>query len=692
MQLQATSSAKFFIQDEYFAIKLDKDQLILTSSHNKTSIPFSEWNGKTLIERGVKWGHLTFYGHPQVQANGDSVQNAWQVQGLPWGELKSFSRTAVQFYEKWHRLQCRQLNLYLPKWLQKLHLLRQQPAYLANSQLDAWQQMVHSDLQEMNISLNDATQRMADGMQEVNAWLNPTYDVVAERNQVWLDNEMNNWQVLFNQIETSPLNASQQKSVLLNNDHNLILAGAGTGKTSVLMARVAYLLQSHQAQGEEIALLAFGKDAADEIAQRLSDKIGVTAQKVNVSTFHKMALHIIEQVEGQRANVSPLAYEQSQKQQWCSLWLKEHWTNTTNFKRWQKHLSLWPIAFLKGDVELASQFENQKLIAWLDQQIEQLCAMGVTKKTIQQQLVEHPEYSRLNSELQLVWPCYQAWKQYLKDQSELDFHSMIEKATHYVLKNRFKAPWRYVMVDEYQDISPARLALVEAIVNQVCEQGRRSLFAVGDDWQSIYQFAGSDVNLTTQFIERFPHATTHFLDTTYRFNSQIAEVAGEFITKNPQQLSKTLIAHNQKKQKSVSVVAEKKLEKLLRRIGNTDISLSVLVLGRTHKDKPKQFAQWQRDYNHLQFTYMTCHASKGKEADIVLVMGVNENNFPQKERAPHLDVALKSSNEAFPFAEERRLFYVALTRAKKEVVVCYDLQPSIFATELLEGAYAVSKK
>ncbi|MFA0697673.1 UvrD-helicase domain-containing protein, partial [Vibrio sp. 10N.222.49.C9] len=251
------------------------------------------------------------------------------------------------------------------------------------------------------------------------------------------------------------------------------------------------------AQAEEIALLAFGKDAATEMSERLSNKIGVTSQKVNVSTFHKMALHIIQHVEGSPAKVSSLASESKQKQQWCAQWLKEHWTNATNFKRWQKHLSQWPIAYLKGDVDLGSQFENPKLIAWLDQQLDQLCSMSVTKKSIQQQIIEHPEYSRLNSELQLVWPCYQAWKQYLKEQGELDFHSMIEKATQYVSKNRFKAPWRYLMVDEYQDISPARLALVEAIVNQPCEQGRRSLFAVGDDWQSIYQFAGSDVNLTT---------------------------------------------------------------------------------------------------------------------------------------------------------------------------------------------------
>ncbi|MFM9816242.1 UvrD-helicase domain-containing protein, partial [Streptomyces scabiei] len=78
-----------------------------------------------------------------------------------------------------------------------------------------------------------------------------------------------NWEVLFNRIESSPLNLSQQYAVLLNDDHNLVLAGAGSGKTSVLTARVAYLLQSHQAQAEELLMLAFGRDAATEMKERL---------------------------------------------------------------------------------------------------------------------------------------------------------------------------------------------------------------------------------------------------------------------------------------------------------------------------------------------------------------------------------------------------------------------------------------
>ncbi|GAM76170.1 DNA helicase IV [Vibrio ishigakensis] len=229
-------------------------------------------------------------------------------------------------------------------------------------------------------------------------------------------------------------------------------------------------------------------------------------------------------------------------------------------------------------------------------------------------------------------------------------------------------------------------------MNQPSDKGRRSLFAVGDDWQSIYQFAGSDVNLTTEFAIRFPYSTTHALDTTYRFNSQIAEIAGDFIIQNPAQLPKELTAHKEQKQKAVTVLAEDKLARCLARVNNTPKPLKVLILGRTHKQKPEQFELWQEEYTNLDFTYMTCHSSKGKEADVVLIVGADENFFPMKERAPHLDAALKSSNEEYPFAEERRLFYVAMTRAKNEVIVSYSHQPSPFVTELLEGDYAIKKK
>ena len=123
------------------------------------------------------------------------------------------------------------------------------------------------------------------------------------------------------------------------------------------------------------------------------------------------------------------------------------------------------------------------------------------------------------------------------------YQDMINKALAYVQNGQFQSPWRYIMVDEFQDISEPRARLVKALRdnNKTC-----SVYAVGDDWQAIYQFSGADVKLTTQFASYFsaiPQSTTQsVLDLTFRFNNQIGRVATDFITKNPEQIKKSIVA------------------------------------------------------------------------------------------------------------------------------------------------------
>ncbi|EKO3989594.1 DNA helicase IV, partial [Vibrio fluvialis] len=207
-------------------------------------------------------------------------------------------------------------------------------------------------------------------------------------------------------------------------------------------------------------------DAAKEMEQRLSDKIGLAAEKARVNTFHQLGLYILNQVEEQSVVISPIALDDKLKKAWCIDWLKRHWMTPTNFKRWQKHLAKWPIAYLAGDDELGSHVENPKLIAWLERQLDQLAQLSIGKKEILQRLVEYPDYARLNSELSLTWPCYQAWQQMLKESNQIDFNIMISRATDYVRKGKFNSPWKFIMIDEYQDISPQRLELIQSL----CEQ------------------------------------------------------------------------------------------------------------------------------------------------------------------------------------------------------------------------------
>jgi len=686
MQLRANKTAQFFISSEYNQVELGNECVILSSLMTEEHIPFNVWNGKVKIQRGAIWGALQFFAHEE-----NGKQRTWLVQGLPWPDCRQFAHKAVAIYQNWHNQQCAQLSQYLPQWQQELTRLIRLPSFLPHSLVDSWVNRVYDDLTTMGMSLEEAHKRLPEHIASLSPWILNTSDQLLERNSRWIENERLNWEVLFNQVESSPLNISQQHAVLLNDDHNLVLAGAGSGKTSVLTARVAYLLQSHLAQAEEILLVAFGRDAAGEMEQRLKNNIGLAAEKIQVNTFHQLGLSILNKVDGGNAVISPIALDEKLKKAWCIDWLKRHWMTPTNFKRWQKHLSQWPIAYLAGDDELGSHVENPKLIAWLEKQLDQLALLGISKKSVQERLVEHPDYPRLNSELALCWPCYQAWQEMLKESNHIDFNIMISRATNYVTKRKFAAPWKFIMIDEYQDISPQRLDLIQAL----CEQNPNqcNLFAVGDDWQSIYQFAGSDVDLTTDFESRMPYSTVHHLDTTYRFNDKLGEVANRFVQQNPQQREKTLNSVKTQSSKAVVLSPSSSVEKILDGLNRKASGVkTVLLLGRNHYHKPELLRDWQNRFLSLKLEFMTCHASKGKEADYVIILSVDEGQFPARVKALHLDGALTASNDNFAFAEERRLFYVAMTRAREKVWITYTGNGSVFVQELLNGDYPVTKK
>ncbi|GEM75780.1 DNA helicase IV [Vibrio sagamiensis] len=685
MQLSASTKARFFIQNEYYQVKVSDNSVLLSSNGSDERIPFTVWSGKVVVRRGLLWSSLQFFAHQQ-----EGKQQSWLVQGLPWQQCREFAARAVKQYQDWHNQQCSKLLEYLPRWEKSLSELKHLPIYLSTSKVDAWIEQTKADFCQIQTSLLEAKMHLPNRIKEIDTWLTNTEQAINERNLNWLSSEREKWASLFDKIESSPLNFSQQQAVLLNNDHNLILAGAGSGKTSVLTARVAYLLQSEQAHSEELLMLAFGRDAASEMQSRLKEKVGTITEKVSVNTFHQLGLHILNQVESQNVEISPLAIDENQRTAWCIDWLKKHWMTPANFKRWQKHLDKWPIAYLKGDDELGSHSENPKLIAWLDTQITKLAASGLNKKQVQQKLLNHQENTRLNSELTLCWPCFTAWQKMLKESKQIDFPTMISRATDYVMKGKFISPWRFIMIDEYQDISPDRLALIEALCTSTDKQSGATLFAVGDDWQAIYQFAGAEVDLTTEFQSRFRYSTVHQLDTTYRFNDKIGIVANTFVQENPRQIPKVLSSHKQRKQKSVYIAPSNQVEKILDQLNHQAKKVrTVLLLGRNHYHKPELYDEWLSQFSQLNIQFMTCHASKGKEADFVIILSVNEGQFPAKKKHQHIDSALTGTSDHFPYAEERRLFYVALTRAKERVWITHTGSGSSFVHELSDGNYPV---
>ncbi|MBP6019600.1 MAG: UvrD-helicase domain-containing protein [Burkholderiaceae bacterium] len=280
----------------------------------------------------------------------------------------------------------------------------------------------------------------------------------------------------------------------------------------------------------------------------------------------------------------------------------------------------------------------------------------------------------------------------LAQSNQLDFQEMISRASRYVAEGRYIHPYSLILVDEFQDTSQASAVLIKAMLQQ---STRCKLFAVGDDWQSIYRFAGADTRLFTHFEDYFGRADTHFLSASFRFNQGIADVATKFIQHNPGQIKKQVRARETDRADSVVILRYDNHAEMMSACVHClhDIQqevsgltrATVYILGRYRHQRPTELEQWQMRYPGLDLTFKTMHAAKGLEADYVLVLGLHGGRyaFPsQIDGDPLLQLVMPKA-EAWPDAEERRLFYVAMTRARHKLYLIASAQaPSRFVTEL----------
>ncbi|KUJ77796.1 UvrD-helicase domain-containing protein [Ruegeria profundi] len=301
--------------------------------------------------------------------------------------------------------------------------------------------------------------------------------------------------------------------------------------------------------------------------------------------------------------------------------------------------------------------------------------------------------------LTIFEPVYEEYQRRLN--GRIDFEDMILRASEYAESKEFVSPFRHILVDEFQDISRSRGRLVKALKAQHSDA---RVFAVGDDWQSIYRFAGSDINLMRHFGEEFGgvfdgetgvHRTVD-LGRTFRSVDQIAHAAKRFVLKNPAQLTKIVIPAGVAEAPALRVVstfrhdADLKLTQVLGSIPQNldgEKKTTVLLLGRYRHLAPAGLTGLRRAFPQLDITFKTIHSSKGLEADHVIVLNLfrGRTGFPSEIVDDPLLNMVSPDAEPFENAEERRVMYVALTRARKTVTLMSSASmQSAFVTELLE--------
>lgn len=699
---------------------------------------------------------------------------------------------------------------------------------------------------------------------------------IQQLREQYVEDQLTHYAELFNQVESKPLTACQREACVVDEDNNLVLAGAGSGKTSVMVGRAGYLIQSGQAQPHEILMLAFANKAAAEMQERIDHRLGNCG--ITATTFHKLGKDIIAQVEGEQPSIIPLAEDEkalaNQVNQWFEQHLKtpdyynlvmayfqyylypsanpfdfetegeyfdyilaneirtlkgevvkslgeclvanyffqngiayqyearyEHPTQSVFHRQYQPDFYLpeygiyveyygvdrqgntapyincdeyhqgmqwkrdlhnqhetpllelfhyeWQEGILFSAIDEKLQVLAEKINKKIDAQtskethedangkavkpteiqiqyqplspeqyfealrtfgaISQLAQLlaGLLKRyrancyeagQIEEVIAQAKEPEQVAAMFKLLSPILEDYQSLLSQQKQIDFDDMIGKAVDYVKSGRFKSAWRYILVDEFQDISDARARLVRYLKNSAPEC---SLFCVGDDWQAIYRFTGSDLSITTNFEQQFGATRVTALDLTFRFNNSISNIASRFVLENPKQIRKELNTLQQVSAPAVSLLRSdnrneyERLIKVFTAISHiAKQGSSVYLLGRYGFNLPsgEMLRDLKNSFPSLKITTHTIHASKGMEADYVVLMGLETGKlgFPSMKVTHPLLEALLPPLEEFKYAEERRLFYVALTRAKHRVYLVADMAvASDFVVELLNNDYAI---
>ena len=318
--------------------------------------------------------------------------------------------------------------------------------------------------------------------------------------------------------------------------------------------------------------------------------------------------------------------------------------------------------------------------------------------------------------LSICEQCYYEYSRRLKEKNAIDFEDMINDSARILREGKAKGvklDFKYVIVDEYQDISRQRFNLTKEL-SEICDA---KIVAVGDDWQSIFAYAGSDISLFTDFRKAFGYGQELRITRTYRNAQELIDIAGGFIQRNCSQMRKALVSskhiHNPVIIQTYTENVDRKkyegrggrfflvgetVEKIMKEILSENPDSSILLLGRYGFDgfnltKSSDFVYWEKSgrvssriFSDVEMDFMTVHRAKGLGYDNVIIINAMDAvyGFPSQVQDDPVLKFVVQDDHTIEYAEERRLFYVALTRTKNRVyIVTPQQRPSEFVRELL---------
>ena len=576
---------------------------------------------------------------------------------------------------------------------------------------------------------------------------------------------------IYGKIENNYLDSNQIDSIINNSSSQLVIASAGSGKTTTIIGKVKYLIKTNKVLPNEILILSFTSSSSKEMKERIEKEINT---KIDVYTFHKLGLEIIKKSSLNIPNIYTdnissfiinTLYELIKDSIFISN-LVDYYINIKNNDlitlkeekvRYKTEVSIANFLYVnnikyiynnsfyltdynvyisyknniksKNNIIINTKYLNiQSLINELSKYNIKLTPVSnkellkilknngfyIEISSIFETLINLIKNNNLKIEnirkiklnyydkllLDLLEPIYLKYNEYLKTNNLIDFNDMINLSTKCIKENLFIHNYKYVIVDEYQDISYGRFNLLMSLRNQSFYK----LFCVGDDWQSIYRFSGSDISLITNYEKYVGTSYITRIENTYRFSSSIANISSKFIMKNPNQIKKKVNSKINYKN-AIKIIENDNYKECLNELEKELLKLenysTIYLLGRYKSDLEilKYNKNFYQEYNYkdkcldviyskridLNIKFLTIHSSKGLQSDYVIILN-NKNtgmSFPSKITDLPLINLLLDNSDNFPYSEERRLFYVALTRCKKKVFLLVNSNnKSVFIKEI----------
>lgn len=493
---------------------------------------------------------------------------------------------------------------------------------------------------------------------------------------------------LLDDVMGYSLDDEQRYVVYDNSKHTLVIAGAGSGKTLTIIGKIRYLIEEKQIKKEEILCISFTREASSSLKEKLKAYYNYD---INVYTFHKLSLEIIYENTNDNVNVASSNLLDYITEEYFYSLIK---INGNSMRRVLKYFC--KSTFYNIEKNYTKLLENNKKEVFI--LIKDIVRFIRLFKGKNLNVIDFYKFYFVNSNnywfktkkqnrlfIEIAYDIYLLYQEEITSTNSVDFDDMLTIATKYVAKE-YNKKYKYIIIDEYQDTNLIRFNLIYEMLKKT----NANLLVVGDDFQSIYGFTGCNLEMFLNFDKYFKDSSIYKITTTYRNSKELVDIAGKFIMKNNNQVTKNLTSNKHLEYPVVVCYESTKrvLKKLLTKLGDKDI----LILSRNSFDILPYLDEevvmdrdgvihYNNNTNNIRF--LTVHKSKGLESDNIILLHVVDDTlgFPNSLKNNRVFNFLLDEDNLF--AEERRLFYVALTRTKNKVYILSDSKkPSIFLTEL----------